>query len=84
MDKQVLKLYKSILRAGNRFRDYNFREYVIRRAKQDFRELQNNPDLKNKVIDKYTKELEVIQRQTIVQNLYYQTNHIIEQKQCNN
>ncbi|CAK79734.1 unnamed protein product (macronuclear) [Paramecium tetraurelia] len=83
MDKSVLKLYKQILRAGNQFKDYNFREYVIRRAKQDFRELQINPDLKNKVFEKYTTELEVIKRQAIVQNLYYQTNHIIEQKQCN-
>ncbi|CAD8173970.1 unnamed protein product [Paramecium pentaurelia] len=83
MDKSILKLYKQVLRAGNQFKDYNFREYVIRRAKQDFRELKNNPDLNNKVIQKYTTELEVIKRQTIVQNLYYQTNNIIEQKQCN-
>ncbi|CAK64196.1 unnamed protein product (macronuclear) [Paramecium tetraurelia] len=82
MDKSVLKLYKSILRAGNQFKDYNFREYVIRRAKQDFRELKINPDLKNQVMDKYTKELEVVRRQTIVQNLYYQSNSILEQKQC--
>lgn len=35
--KQVLTLFRNILRAGYGFKDYNFRNYVLRRAKEDFR-----------------------------------------------
>lgn len=33
----VLKLYRALLRHSNRFADYNFREYALRRTREDFR-----------------------------------------------
>lgn len=31
------KLYRALIRHGGRFADYNFREYVLRRTRDDFR-----------------------------------------------
>jgi LYR motif-containing protein 4 len=33
----VLKLYRALLRHSRRFSDYNFREYALRRTREDFR-----------------------------------------------
>lgn len=34
MKKNILELYRNILKTGQGFKDYNFRTYIIRRAKE--------------------------------------------------
>lgn len=68
----ILSLYRSILKTGFGFKDYNFQKYIIRRTIQEF---HRNQFLKtSEEIQKFYKngldELEMLKRQKIVQNLY--------------
>jgi hypothetical protein len=36
----VRKLYRALLRHSARFTDYNFREYALRRTREEFRSLK--------------------------------------------
>ncbi|EWS76501.1 complex 1 protein, LYR family protein (macronuclear) [Tetrahymena thermophila SB210] len=77
---QVLQLFKETLRAGFGFKDYNFRNYIVRRAKEDFRKYSALTDQNEiaKQIQFAKEQLELLQRQKIIQNLYYQQKSIIE------
>eukprot|EP00659_Diplonema_papillatum_P013090 gene13090-20196_t len=35
--KDLLRLYRGLLKEGSQLADYNFREYAVRRTKSDFR-----------------------------------------------
>ncbi|KAH9947787.1 hypothetical protein B0H21DRAFT_737251 [Amylocystis lapponica] len=68
----LLQLYSSTLRTSRSFSSYNFREYFVRRAKSSFQEIQNESDpakLSAFYNDK-TKELQVLKRSAIVNQLY--------------
>ena len=34
MEKNILDLYRNMLKYGMQFKDYNFRSYIIRRTKE--------------------------------------------------
>lgn len=50
-------LFRSILKEASKFKDYNFRKYVIRRAKEDFKTMSEEP-----LRSKWEEELEIIKR----------------------
>ncbi|XP_053680833.1 LYR motif-containing protein 4 [Anopheles nili] len=69
---KVLSLYKQLLRASQKFDSYNYRMYALRRIRDAFREnksLADNTTIANELAFAQ-KNLEIIQRQTIVGHLY--------------
>ncbi|CAK0787976.1 hypothetical protein CVIRNUC_011198 [Coccomyxa viridis] len=66
---EVMSIYRALLRYGSKFPNYNVREYVLRRAKQDFR--QHRDDADNAAVVKEAKHfLEVVKRQAVVYSMY--------------
>jgi len=41
---EILHLYRRIIKEGSKFKDYNFKAYVLRRAREDFGTLKNQKD----------------------------------------
>ena len=79
---EVLRLYKSLLREGNKFSNYNFRMYALRRVKDSFKDLRSESDPKAvEACLAFGKEnLEIMKRQVIVGNLYKTDGLVIEKK----
>ncbi|CAF2478028.1 unnamed protein product [Rotaria sp. Silwood2] len=82
--QSVLILYKQLLRECHKFSLYNYREYFLRRVREEFRQNRNVQD-SSKIAEllKFGQEnLEIIRRQVIIGNLYTpQQKSIIENQQ---
>ncbi|KIM41550.1 hypothetical protein M413DRAFT_71714 [Hebeloma cylindrosporum] len=68
----ILSLYHNMLRTSQTFSSYNFREYFVSRTKETFRTMQNESD-PEKVRSLYSdavKDLTVLRRSAIVNQLY--------------
>lgn len=66
-------LYRDILRAATGFRDYNFRNYFVRRAKEDWHSFVKKGASEQEAAEflkKQEAELEVLKRQSIISGLY--------------
>ncbi|KAL5497907.1 hypothetical protein ACEPAH_2838 [Sanghuangporus vaninii] len=70
--RAILSLYASSLRTARSFSSYNFRQYFMRRAKDVFREIQNEKDPKRvgTLYANAVREHAVLQRSAIVNQLY--------------
>ena len=69
MEKRIL--YRRLMQVCREFRDYNFREYFLRRTREEFRkDMWNNTKSKSL--------LEILQRQSSLQALYPAEKSIIE------
>ncbi|KAL1667457.1 hypothetical protein GGF50DRAFT_124786 [Schizophyllum commune] len=68
----ILSLYHSTLRVSNSFSSYNFRNYFLRRARENFRAMQEADDTSalSKQYSEAVKELAVLRRSAIVNQLY--------------
>jgi hypothetical protein len=68
----VLSLYKNLLKNGKKFADYNYREYTLRRTKEDFRKYKNETDKAK--LDQLHKEglesLQLVKRQATISQMY--------------
>jgi hypothetical protein len=76
----VLSLYKAMLRYSQRFPDYNYRLYAKRRIQDGFRlnkTVTDNTKLRD-LLKSAQDNLEMIQRQVIIGNLYKDSTLIIE------
>lgn len=69
---QTLSLYRDLLRHGNKFSNYNFRAYAVRRSKDAFRNHQNeaDPTTIGQLLKQGEQELQVVKRQAAISNLY--------------
>lgn len=69
---QALALYRDLLRHGNKFSNYNFRAYALRRSKDAFRNHQNeaDPSTIGQLLKQGEQELQVVKRQAAISNLY--------------
>ncbi|KAI0757537.1 hypothetical protein C8Q80DRAFT_1265443 [Daedaleopsis nitida] len=65
-------LYHSMLRTSQSFSSYNFRHYFVGRTKSTFREIQNESDPARLAAfyQEKSKELAVLKRSAIVNQLY--------------
>ena len=68
---EVLKLSREFMKSPRKLTDYNFREFFLRKAREDFR----SPNFS---LEKARNELEVIQRQAIIQGLFAKQKSIME------
>ncbi|KAI5897136.1 uncharacterized protein SCHCODRAFT_02570664 [Schizophyllum commune H4-8] len=68
----ILSLYHSTLRVSNSFSSYNFRNYFLKRARENFRAMQEADDTSalSKQYSEAVKELAVLRRSAIVNQLY--------------
>ncbi|PSR80875.1 iron-sulfur cluster biosynthesis protein-like protein Isd11 [Coniella lustricola] len=69
---QVKSLYRQLLRQGEQFASYNFREYAKRRTQDAFRENKNVQDSRQiqELLQKGLKELQMLKRQTVVSQFF--------------
>ncbi|KAF8065105.1 hypothetical protein FPV67DRAFT_1562942 [Lyophyllum atratum] len=70
--RAILDLYSTMLRTSRSFSSYNFREYFQRRTKDTFREMQaeTDPSRVRNLYSDAVKELAVLRRSAIVNQLY--------------
>ncbi|CAF0947822.1 unnamed protein product [Rotaria sordida] len=82
--RSVLILYKQLLHECHKFSLYNYREYFLRRVREEFHQNRNIQDA-SKIAEllKFGQEnLGVIRRQVTIENLYApQQKSIIENQQ---
>ncbi|XP_078395702.1 LYR motif-containing protein 4-like [Cetorhinus maximus] len=78
--RQVLSLYRVMLKESKKFSSYNYRTFALRRIKDTFRENKNvtNPEVIQELIEKAKANIEVIRRQVLVSHLYTAEKLIIE------
>ncbi|KAM4063771.1 complex 1 protein (LYR family) domain-containing protein [Hirsutella rhossiliensis] len=80
MPQQVRSLYRQLLRQGEQFTAYNFREYAKRRTRDAFREKMSvqDPRQVQELVQKGLKELQVMKRQTVVGQFYQLDRLVVE------
>ncbi|KAL2757664.1 hypothetical protein ACRALDRAFT_2040052 [Sodiomyces alcalophilus JCM 7366] len=78
--QQARSLYRQLLRQGQQFAAYNFREYAKRRTRDAFRENKNvdDPRRVQELIQKGLKELQVMKRATVVSQFYQMDRLVVE------
>mmetsp|Transcript_18436 Transcript_18436/g.43333 ORF Transcript_18436/g.43333 Transcript_18436/m.43333 type:complete len:88 (-) Transcript_18436:105-368(-) len=77
---EVVRLYRQVLRAAGTFTDYNFKQYFLRRAKEDFRVFEHRcqkgeVDLANQqaFMQAGLKHLGMLKRQGMISQMYEST-----------
>ena len=77
--KEVLASFRKLLRAGSKCSDYNYRNFILRRIREDFRE---NKDVAQThvpaLLQTANQQIDYIQRVVTVQNLYAQPNSVMD------
>ncbi|KIJ16477.1 hypothetical protein PAXINDRAFT_168581 [Paxillus involutus ATCC 200175] len=70
--KAILGLYSSTLRTARSFSSYNFRNYFLLKAREDFRNMQaeKDPARLSLAYNEAVKELTVLRRSAIINQLY--------------
>jgi LYR motif-containing protein 4 len=69
--REAVALYRKLLRTSSKCNDYNYREFLVRRVKQDFRSSSSNTSSTPEDLMLAAKlKLEEVQRIVTVQNLY--------------
>lgn len=78
----TIGLYRQMLRAAKRFNNYNFREYALRRTREDFRKNKTASDVNviASLIQEAKRDLEVLERQSVINSLYARQHSILELK----
>lgn len=74
---QVLSLYRDILRQSYSFGHYNFREYFVRRTRDQFRAnitVNDNTAFYNEAL----KDLQLLKRQATISNMYHFDKLVVE------
>eukprot|EP00467_Chlorarachnion_reptans_P006448 CAMPEP_0114514928 /NCGR_PEP_ID=MMETSP0109-20121206/16432_1 /TAXON_ID=29199 /ORGANISM="Chlorarachnion reptans, Strain CCCM449" /LENGTH=86 /DNA_ID=CAMNT_0001695035 /DNA_START=182 /DNA_END=442 /DNA_ORIENTATION=+ len=79
----VLSLYRNMLRQAKQYKDYNFREYILRRVRTSFknRKDETDPQIVEQYVRKARETLDMIQRQRVVDNMYTRGENIMEKIQ---
>src|SRR5579862_2375191 len=76
----ILSLYRNLLRSGNEFSQYGFREYARRRTRDAFREHQNETDPAKiqDLVNRGISELRMMKRQTVISQMYNMDKLVVE------
>ncbi|KAI1258896.1 hypothetical protein F5Y18DRAFT_411766 [Xylariaceae sp. FL1019] len=80
LPQQARSLYRQLLRQGEQFQAYNFREYAKRRTRDAYREHEavEDPRQIQELIQKGIKELQIMKRQTVVSQFYQIDRLVVE------
>mmetsp|Transcript_63652 Transcript_63652/g.93236 ORF Transcript_63652/g.93236 Transcript_63652/m.93236 type:complete len:93 (-) Transcript_63652:76-354(-) len=82
---EAAALYRALVRSSKKFGTYNFREYFLRRTREDFRQYRTETDpAKIKELLEYgRRELQVIQRQATISSLFGSpTRSVLEERKA--
>ncbi|RKF59093.1 LYR motif-containing protein 4 [Golovinomyces cichoracearum] len=81
--RQARSMYRQLLRQGEKFTSYNFREYAKRRTRDSFRENQNIQDSTKieQLLEKGRKELQIIKRQAVISQFFQMEQLVVEGNQ---
>jgi hypothetical protein len=79
----VLQVYRDLLRGARRFKSYNFREYIKRRVREEFKKAKHetDPEKIHKLLQYAIEQNGIVQRQAIINTLYTQDELILEIKE---
>ncbi|RKU45404.1 hypothetical protein DL546_005202 [Coniochaeta pulveracea] len=78
--KESLLQYRQLLRQGEQFAAYNFREYAKRRTRDAFRENKSVDDPRRiqELIQQGLKDLQMMKRQTVISQFYSLDRLVVE------
>ncbi|CAF1180356.1 unnamed protein product [Adineta ricciae] len=82
--QSVLNLYRELLRECHKFSLYNYREYFLRRVREEFRQNRQMQDSAkiSELVKRGQANLAIIRRQVLIGNLYTpEQRSIIENQQ---
>ncbi|KAG7273893.1 hypothetical protein CRUP_025954 [Coryphaenoides rupestris] len=70
--RQVVAMFRLLIKECRRFPSYNFRKYALRRVRDGFRENQHvdNPKKLDELLTGATESLALIKRQVMVGKMY--------------
>jgi len=76
----ILSLYRNLLRTGNQFSQYGFREYAKRRTRDAFREHQRetDPEKIQNLVSRGISDLQMMKRQTVISQMYDMDKLVVE------
>lgn len=77
---QILSLYRDILRHARLFKDYNYRQYVVRVAREDFHKHAHDQDPATieSLWTRAVKEAGVVRRQSLLSQIYAKGTSILD------
>ena len=80
MRSASLSLYRQLLRAGQKFTNYNFRDYALRYVRDDFRRDSSLVDAQaiDAAYRRGVMQLEMLRRQSTISSLFPQGKHAME------
>ncbi len=78
----VRKLYRALLRHSSRFADYNFREYALRRTREDFRAAakETDPTTVKKLYYNGLNNLTIVKRQASISQMFANEPVVLEKQ----
>lgn len=74
----TLRLYREMLRSAKHFTNYNFREYAMRRVREEFRIVRSNDTESAKAYESGLQQLAMLRRQSTISSMYPQGKHAME------
>ncbi|XP_063835733.1 LYR motif-containing protein 4B [Ostrinia nubilalis] len=77
---QILSMYKLLMRESQKFPNYNFRSYALRKVQDAFRanKTLSDPKLVKKEFDYAKENLGIIRRQVVIGDMYSTEKLVIE------
>ncbi|CAN8031663.1 unnamed protein product [Ixodes persulcatus] len=78
--REVLSLYKQLMRESGHFKSYNCRSHALRCVRDLFKEhkaVQDKTEI-NELFQEGLKNLEIIKRQVVIGNMYKSADSVIE------
>mmetsp|Transcript_17102 Transcript_17102/g.26640 ORF Transcript_17102/g.26640 Transcript_17102/m.26640 type:complete len:96 (-) Transcript_17102:401-688(-) len=76
---EVLHLFRGIIKYGKMIKDYNFREYALRRTRDGFRSNQSlQGEELSKVYSNGLNQFEIVRRQALIGQLYPSETSVME------
>jgi hypothetical protein len=78
--QSTLRLYKQMLRESSKFNTYNFKEFALRRTREDFRRNMHETDSGkiSALIQKAQESLELIKRQATLSQMFPHPHFAVE------
>jgi hypothetical protein len=77
----TIGLYRDLLRAARGFNNYNFREYALRRVREDVREgsTLSGDDALRLAYERGRQQLAMLRRQSAISAMFPQERHAMEE-----